>query len=519
MAKRFQRADVRLVSEFGPVGESLPLGEETPFVIGILGDFTGRPVYDKAGTPIALADRRPTEIDRDNFDAVMGRLDVRFEASLDISSGPEGEGRSVQLLMRGIESFHPDEILKQVEPLRALLDVRRALEDPAKFDAAAAEIQKWIIPPDVAPTSPPSNRPSNLLDAILEGTDTSTAAMPRKDWSEDLERFVQEIVSPHLIRIDVRHQQQLIAAVERALSEQVRTILHHSEFQRLEAAWRSLYFLVMNAETGAGLKIYLLNVSKAELETDLTNSLSVEESGLFKNLSAFSSESGGQPWSALIANYDFSMKLEDVDLLDRIAQIAHNLRAPFIAAAGPPFFGSDSFASLPSAKTLARLFEEEQYDAWRTFRKSPQARSVGLLLPRFLLRLPYGTQSDPISSFAFEEGVSGKDHDKYVWGNPAFAFAVILAREFAESGWLLNPARLAGRLEGMPLHIYEEGGIAETRPCAEVLLSDEVISSLESEGFMPLVSYRDRDFVVVHCSQSIASPPAILAGRWSRIPS
>ena len=298
------------------------------------------------------------------------------------------------------------------------------------------------------------------------------------------------------------------------LGEQLRAILHHSEFQQLEAAWRALHFLVMNTETGPALKLYLINVSRAELEADLTEARGIEDSEIFKNLSSFASESEGLPWGALIGNYDFSMSPEDVCLLDRFAQLAHHLRAPFIAGAGPRFFGVDSFASLPSAKTLARLFDEVQYDAWRTFQKSPQARSVGLLLPRFLLRLPYGAETDPVGSFSFEEGVRGEDHDKYVWANPAFAFAVILAREFSESGWSLNPVRLVGQLEGIPLHVYEDGGISQAKPCSEVLLSEEVVRSLEDEGFIPVVSYRDRDFIMVHCAQSVASPPAPLAGQW-----
>ena len=175
MSKRWERADVRLVSETGPARESLPMGEETPFIIGVLGDFTGSPVIEQASRRVSLADRKPTQIDRDNFDSVMERLDVKFEPSLDISSGQASEDRSVELSMRGIQSFHPDEILKQVEPLQALIDLRRAIEDPAKFDAAAAEIRKWIKAPDAATTRPESNSPSKLLEAILEEASPSEA--------------------------------------------------------------------------------------------------------------------------------------------------------------------------------------------------------------------------------------------------------------------------------------------------------------------------------------------------------
>ena len=191
MSKRWERADVRLVSETGPAKESLPMGEETPFIIGVLGDFRGCPMIDKANRRVSLADRKPTEIDRDNFDAVMERLDVRFEASLDISSGEESEERSVQLSMRGIQSFHPDEILKQVEPLRALIDLRRALEEPARFNAAAAEIRKWIKAPEPPTARPQPRSPSKLLEAILEEANPSEAPSSRKGHLEDIERLVQ----------------------------------------------------------------------------------------------------------------------------------------------------------------------------------------------------------------------------------------------------------------------------------------------------------------------------------------
>ncbi|MBI4523600.1 MAG: type VI secretion system contractile sheath large subunit [Deltaproteobacteria bacterium] len=514
MPKRSDRADVLLVSEVGSADESLPLAEETPLIIGVLGEFTGR-ALGEADAPETLADLKPIEIDRDNFDAVMERLGVRFEATLDGGAGAGGEGWKAQLFMRGIESFHPDEILKQIEPLRALLELRRALDDPAKFNAAAAQVRKWIKPSDAATTIPRPEGTSSLLEAIIEETDPSPATPAPKRPLADLDRFVREIVRPHLIQIDLGQQKQLTAAVESLLGEQLRAVLHHKDFQRLEAAWRALHFLVTNAETGTELKIYLLDVSKSALENDLAKAEGIEASMFFKNLFSFSSECGS-PWGAFIANYDFG--INDVELLDRIARIAQRVGAPFVAAAHPLFLGAESFTEIPSAKTLVRLFEGEPYSAWRAFRKSPQARSAALLLPRFLLRLPYGAESDPVRSFAFEEGVSGRDHEKYLWGNAAFAFAVILAREFTERGWSLDPARLAGRLEGMLLHVYEEAGIKQTKPCAEVLLPDGLTGALNSQGFMLLVSHRDRDFVMIPSARSVADPPALLAGHWSSSP-
>src|SRR6266542_6125304 len=311
MSKRWDRADVRLTTDIGPTSDASAVAEDTPFVVGVLGYFTAR-----RETSVSVTVCKPVEIDRDNFDAVMERLNIKFEASLDSTLGPEAGGWSGALVLRQIDSFHPDEILKQIEPLRTLVELRRALENPAKFSAAAGEIQKRVKTSARPAEAPGTQTPSNLLQTILEAASPSAAATPRKERPSDIERLVQTIVSPHAIRLDEEQQQQLIAAVDAVLGERLKAILHDAEFQRLEAAWRSLRFLVMNAETGSALKIYLLNLSKAELANDMMRSRDLSDSDLFKALSSFASGSGGQPWGVLVGYYALSRSAEDIHILD-----------------------------------------------------------------------------------------------------------------------------------------------------------------------------------------------------------
>jgi len=508
MPKREERSDVRLVGDMESINEDVLPGDDTPFIFGVLGEFTEHRNGSDAAE--SRANRSFIEIDRDNFNDVMERFNITLAVELDVLPGQQSESGAVQLALRGIESFHPDEIVKQVKSLHSLVELRSALQDPRQFSAAAAEIQRLVKSTDTPTQSPRAKTPGNLLDTILEEGNASSRPLPRKDRPADIERLVQEIVGPHEIRVDAKRQSQLTALVDALLTESVRAILHHSEFQRLEAAWRALYFLVMRAETDANLKIYLLNVSKAELAADLKSSGDIADSRLYKVLSL----TRGQSWGAFVGAYDFSIASDDVDLLDRIAQIARRVKAPFFTAAGPRFFNTSSFVQFPSERELSQSFRNVRYESWQKFQQSPQADSLGLFLPRFLLRLPYGADTEPINAFPFEESTTGKDHDKYVWGNPAFAFAVLVAREFSENGWSANLARRGGELADMPIHVYEDSGATEAKPCSEVLLPESVVETLEEQGFVPLLSYRGKDTIVIRRPRSVAIPPAPLAGRW-----
>ncbi len=145
----------------------------------------------------------------------------------------------------------------------------------------------------------------------------------------------------------------------------------------------------------------------------------------------------------------------------------------------------------------------------------PEASAIGLALPRFLLRLPYGKKTDPIESFDFEEMPEAPSHEDYLWGNPAFACAALLAQSFSEYGWEMRPGAHA-QIDGLPLHVYQRDGESELKPCAEALLTEDAAAHILENGLMPLVSLKERDSVRLVRFQSIAKPLRALAGGWQR---
>jgi len=350
------------------------LSDDRPFVIVVLGDFRSAADDGPPGQTGSLANRRLLDIDRDNFDEVLARFNVRWEATLgDLPGQPQAE-IPVQLALRALEDFHPDRIVAQLLPLRALLETRRGLEDPSHFEAVAAEVMHWAQP--TAADAPPRSavEASELLDHILDQGNVRAEQTFREPRSGDLQRFLENVVRPYLVTIDTARQAMLIDAVDQALSQQVRSVLHHPGFQRLEAAWRSLHWLVTTAETGTHLKIRVVHMTKDELQQDLAASPTLAESGLARLLLEPASVPGSQPATLLIGNYEFAHTSADLALLERLGGVAQQLRAPFVAASSPHLLGCASFTEMASASDVARRFQEPSYQEWHALRRSPVAR-------------------------------------------------------------------------------------------------------------------------------------------------
>jgi type VI secretion system protein ImpC len=196
-----------------------------------------------------------------------------------------------------------------------------------------------------------------------------------------------------------------------------------------------------------------------------------------------------------------------------LAKIASRARAPFLAAASPRLLGCSSLAATPHPREW-KVREPELARAWAELRRLPEVGSIGLALPRFLLRLPYGKKTSPIESFEFEEFPETPVHEEYLWGNPGFALALLLAQSFSEAGWEMRPGS-AMEIDQLPLHISPKAGESQAKPCSEVLLTEDAVERILDEGLMPLVSFKDRDRVRLARFQSIADPQCGLAGRWS----
>jgi len=301
---------------------------------------------------------------------------------------------------------------------------------------------------------------------------------------------------------------EMIAEIDKKMSLQLDAILHHPEFQKLESAWRSLKFLVDRTDFRENIRIEVINVSKEDLLEDFEDSPEVVKSGLYKTVyTAEYGQFGGQPYAAMIGNYEFGPGPQDIKLLQYVASVAAMAHAPFIAAAGPQFFGLENFNGLPNLKDLKSIFESPQYAKWQSFRESEDARYVGLTLPRFLLRLPYGPDTQPVKAFNYQEDVSS-NHEHYLWGNTAFAFASRLTDSFAKYRWCANiiGPMGGGAVEDLPLHQYEAMGAIQTKIPTEVLISERREFELAEEGFIALTMRKGSDNAAFFSANSCQKP-------------
>ena len=486
---------------------------ETPFRIAILGDFSGRASRGLSEPGSALAGRRLLPVDRDNFDEVLAKLGVEIHLPITGNDTPP-----VAIRFTELDDFHPDRIYEQVEVFRKLRETRRKLEDTRTFASAAKEVRSWAGMESEQPAPAPeiSVTSGSLLDQMLDEAEGRPPETRTLTDSSEWNAFLQRIVKPHLVPDVDPQQAELVAAVDASIAKLMQTILHHPDFQAIEAAWRALYFLVSRLETDADLKLYLLDISKAELAADLGATEDLRSTGTYRLLVEQTVETpGAEPWAVLAGNYTFNQTREDVELLGRMAKIASQAGAPFISAAGGHILGCDSLAETPDPDDWQRLPDAEGSQAWKALRRLPEAPYLGLAIPRFLLRLPYGSDTDSIEEFEFEEMSDVPNHDDYLWGNPCCACVYLLGRAFTHHGWNLRPGVIQD-IEGLPLHVYKKQGESKIKPCAEVVLTERAAEIILDKALMPLLSFRNQDTVRLARFQSLADPLSPLGGRWGR---
>lgn len=301
-----------------------------------------------------------------------------------------------------------------------------------------------------------------------------------------------------------------IAEIDDLLTKQVNAILHHPEFQALEASWRGLHDFVFGTETSTRLKIRLMAVSKKELLNDLETAVDYDTSVLFKKV--YEEEYGtfgGNPYSVLIGDYYFGRHPQDVALLERVSKVAAAAHAPFVAAASPALFDMKSFTELGGPRDMSKIFESAELVTWKAFRESEDSRYVALTLPRYLSRLPYGAKTVPVEQFAFEEDVDGKEHDKYLWANASYQLGLRITDAFAKYGWTtaIRGVEGGGKVEGMPAHTYQtdEGDIALKCP-TEVTITDRREKELNDLGFIAVVNSKGSNFAAFFGGQTVNKP-------------
>lgn len=364
--------------------------------------------------------------------------------------------------------------------------------------------EKDNVAGDAAPAT------GSLLDELIETTRVRPGDEAYSITRQGLEAFVAELLEPNRAQEKISQGliDEMIAELDRKLCRQVDEILHDPQFQKLESAWSGLKFLVDRTDFRENNKLAILNVSRDTLLEDFEDAPDITRSGLYKAVyTAEYGQFGGQPFGSIIGNYEFGPGAQDIKLLQSMASVAAMAHAPFIAAAGPQFFGVDSFSSLPNLKDLDAVFEGPQFTKWNAFRQSDDARFVGLTLPHFLLRVPYGEDTVPVKKFNYNENVSGGNQN-FLWGNAAFAFADRLADSFAKYRWCANiiGPQGGGTVEDLPIYNYEAMGTTQTKIPTEVLISERREFELAEQGFIALTMRKNTDNAAFFSANSSQEP-------------
>ena len=372
----------------------------------------------------------------------------------------------------------------------------------------AEPITKQVAEPSVAVAE------GGDLDALLQ-----KEFRPKTDEAKEaVEKAVrtlaeQALAQTQLISADVVQSiTAMIAALDRKLSEQINVILHHPDFQKLEGAWRGLHYLVNNTETDEMLKIRVLNISKTELGKTLKRykGTAWDQSPIFKRVYEQEyGQFGGEPFGCMVGDYYFDHTPPDVELLGEMGKVSAAAHSPFIAGAGPTVMQMGTWQELADPRDLTKIFTTPEYAAWRSLRESDDSRYIGLAMPRFLSRLPYGAKSSPVPEFDFEEDTAGADHSKFTWANSAYTMATNITRAFKLYGWCsrIRGIESGGSIEGLPVHTFptDDGGVDMKCP-TEIAISDRREAELAKNGFMPLIHKKNSDFAAFIGAQSLQKP-------------
>lgn len=511
MSNRFDFGGINLRA-----GDDYSTGHQshaTRFCIAIIGDFSGRGSRGVFDTK-TLAERRAHLIDRDNFDEVLSDLKVELHL-------PSGGESSAIFNFSELDDFHPDRLLEN-KAFNQLRQLRERLEDPTRFTAVAEEI--GLLRPQPVPAAHPSEARASvsapdptrlasgsLLDQLVEETEFREPSHPRR--RDSIHDFARELSSKYAVSAPDARQTEVLAAIDRATGDAMRAILHHPQFQALEAIWRSTFLLVRALDTDSQLRISIFDISRDELAADLHDTPDIQKTGISRLFVEKGIQTpGADPWSAIVGAYRFGAADQDFAILDRLSKIAHAGGAVFISEALPTLLGCESVGDLTSPRNWKAPKSRER---WSLLRSAPDAESTALALPRWLVRLPYGRKTSPLESFEFEEFQAAPVHDEYLWGNPAFVVALLLGQSFNESGGEMRPGSVA-QVDHLPLHIYESPGGPESQPCAEALLTDGAVQEILDHGLIPLIAFKGRDSLRIGRFQPIAGGNRPLLGLWTR---
>lgn len=458
---------------------------------------------DLGGAALPFEQRKPLRVDIDNFDAIFARVAPRLQLDLD--------GALVEVDFASLDDFHPDRLFARLAPFVALRQLRAELADPSQFRRAAAALGAASPTPASAESA---TADVGDIERLLGRKPAAAPAVAAAPSGLDVAGWIRGIVAPHVVPDIAGEQAQLIGAVDAAIAEQMRRVLHHPAFQSLESNWRGVDRLVRELELDEALQLFLLDAPRAALANDVANhGADLSHSTLHHHLCGPQTQApDGKPWSLLVSDLAVGADLDDLRLVAVLGAMAGRAGAPLLAAARPSLIGCADVDDLGEPGRW-QLRDTDAAAFWAALRQSPVAPWIGLALPRVLARMPYGRDTDPVSAFAFEE-LAAREHEAYLWGNPAFALALLAGQAFMEGGWNMELA--AGfDIGDLPSHVFAEDGEKHQQPCAEVAISESAGEAILGQGPMALLSYRNRNAVRLLRWQSIAEPLQVLQGAWT----
>lgn len=351
-----------------------------------------------------------------------------------------------------------------------------------------------------------------LLDQIVEQGKVGTDSASKERGKSLIKEFVQQVLQGQMtVSRDTEAMiNARIAQIDHLISIQLNEVMHHPSFQKLEGSWRGLKYMMDQSETNDMLKIKVLNVSKKDLLRDLQRAPEFDQSAMFKKV--YEEEFGvfgGAPFAALVGDYEFGKHPEDIELLERVSNVAAAAHAPFLTAASNELFNLESYTSLDQPRDLGKIFDTTEYAKWKSFRATEDSRYIGMCLPRILGRLPYGPDTKPVEAFNYQEGVDGTEHNKYLWSNAAYALGARLTNSFAKHHWCaaIRGVEGGGLVDGLAVHNFrtDDGDVAMKCP-TEVPITDRREKELADLGFIPLVHCKGTDYAAFFSVQSAQKP-------------
>lgn len=481
---------------FGHLGKSRHAAPGPAFRIAVLGDFSGRANAGVLEAGAALAARKPHKVDVDNLDALLERMSVSVSVPVD------EDGQVLSAPISSLDDFHPDQLVENLPVFEELLQLRRDLQGRAGFDRAAKQVMSWSSEAALPPA--PARRSRSSVIATDRKLSDFARLTGRKPAAEaEAGELIRRLVGPFVVPERDARQDALLARVDLALSDAMRRVLHHPDFQAVEALWRGVELLVRRIESDGRLQIVLYDISAEELAADVARSNALEESALYGLLVEQPALDADQGSLSLIAGlYQFEATPPHADLFGRIAQIAGAAGAPFLTGIG-----------VDALKSPIHEWHPLTRKAWTALRELPASAYLGLATPRFLLRMPYGKRTDPIDSFAFEEFTRHGGLSGMLWGHPALLWSILIAETWRRDSKAMQLGGVT-TLGDLPVYVYQDrDGEQIALPCTERLLTERQAAQVASTGATPVISLRGRPEVRVGGFRSVTG--GMLAGRWA----